>query len=362
MRVIHIVNSLGYGGAERQLAKLSKSAGEIGIEQCVIPLTNVAHEVEMPSSVDVIRVNNGRITSVIAAICHLRRLIRRADDCTYVAWMYHSWLVLLLAGMGLGKGQKFLLYCRHGDIGSLRLLTRFIAIFTLLIAKWRRIRIVFNSKAAMKGHRPWVIGAVMSVIPNGVERISVCGDLPEASNKIGFLGRLHPDKGSDLLALIVPELLRSLPGWEFHAVGKDIPSLSESMNRVARAAGVDSGRIRLQAEISDPNEFLKTLAVLVLPSRTESFPNVLIEAMQAGIPVVAMDVGDVKEILNGHAQVASTIEELIEQTRYICQLSAVDREALGRQMRMISSRYLMDRVVALHVELWRGESRQMALK
>ncbi len=57
--------------------------------------------------------------------------------------------------------------------------------------------------------------------------------------------------------------------------------------------------VTFAGEVADVAPFYRRADVFVLPSRTESSPNALLEAMSHGCPVVASDVGDIRELLDG---------------------------------------------------------------
>ena len=68
----------------------------------------------------------------------------------------------------------------------------------------------------------------------------------------------------------------------------------ERLERLAASLGI-AQRVAFEGWQSDARDFLTTFDVFVLPSRFEGFPLVLLEAMLAGLPVVATDVGSVAE-------------------------------------------------------------------
>jgi len=86
-------------------------------------------------------------------------------------------------------------------------------------------------------------------------------------------------------------LLRSQE-WELDLVGEG-PLLPE-IRREAEEAGL-CGRIRFHGYLADPASVLGGAQVFVLSSRSEAFPRSVLEAMRAGLPVVASDVGGVAE-------------------------------------------------------------------
>lgn len=111
-----------------------------------------------------------------------------------------------------------------------------------------------------------------------------------------FVGRLDPQKGVDLLL----DALRRLPGTTLRIVG-DGPQ-GEELRRTAADPAL-AERITFAGAL-DPHgvrAHMATAGALVLPSRTENYPLVLLEAMAAGVPVVATAVGGVAELLDDGA-------------------------------------------------------------
>lgn len=118
---------------------------------------------------------------------------------------------------------------------------------------------------------------------------------------IAFLGRLVPVKGVDVLIDAVARLARPVR----LLVGGDGPERTALQARAA-AAGVDAtflGEVRGAAR----DALLQAADVLVLPSvdlpsgRTEGTPTVALEAMAAGVPLVASEVGGVRAVAAGAA-------------------------------------------------------------
>lgn len=107
------------------------------------------------------------------------------------------------------------------------------------------------------------------------------------------VGRLVPEKGHmDLLAAMAkmpPETSLVIAGE-----GPERPRLEAAI----AAMGLP-GRVRLAGYLTDPSEVYRQAKVLALPSYTEAFGNVVVEALGYGLPVVAADCGGPAEILKG---------------------------------------------------------------
>src|SRR4029077_387082 len=137
------------------------------------------------------------------------------------------------------------------------------------------------------------------VVPNGIDAVPWDGDLaalsPPVRALIGgnpfllFLGRLSWKKGLDRL---IPALAAA-PGALLAVAGNDEEGIRPALERLARDAGV-AERVRFLGPVhgADKGALLHRTAALVLPSRSENFGNVILEAWAAGRPVaVTPEVG-----------------------------------------------------------------------
>ena len=104
-------------------------------------------------------------------------------------------------------------------------------------------------------------------------------DTPDDAPLALALGRLHPNKGLDLLI----RAAASIPGLFVWIAGEG--SERENLRRLAQELGLD-GRVRLLGWRNDRASLFKTADLCVYPSREEPFGNVVVEAWASGTPLV----------------------------------------------------------------------------
>ena len=132
----------------------------------------------------------------------------------------------------------------------------------------------------------------------GVARLAL--GLPSKRRIALFLGRLDPaQKGLDrLVAAIERAGSERLSGWTFLFVG-DGPG-RPLLERLVGRAGLD---VRLVSWTDQPDMYLSAADVMLLPSRFEGLPLVLLEAMHCGLPVLASDIDVMRDYLPAEALV-----------------------------------------------------------
>jgi glycosyltransferase involved in cell wall biosynthesis len=142
--------------------------------------------------------------------------------------------------------------------------------------------------------------SVLRVIPNGIpETAGRDGFLP-AQPHIVFLGRLHPVKGPDLLVEALPRVLARIPDAIATIAGPAAQKAERDCAAQLRRELVRLGlhdTVSMPGLVEEPAKFLRHASVLAVPSRSEGSPNVVLEAMAVGVPVVAADVGGVSELV-----------------------------------------------------------------
>jgi len=147
----------------------------------------------------------------------------------------------------------------------------------------------------------------ISVIPNGVdvERFAQATpiDLAELGVAAGrraivCVGRLDEQKRSSWLVVHAPSLFERLPQHDLVFVG-DGPQ-RRIIYDLSKQLGV-ADRVHLVGRRDDIPRVLRACDLLILPSAWEGMPNVVLEAMAAGLPVVATQVEGVRELLGPRA-------------------------------------------------------------
>jgi glycosyltransferase involved in cell wall biosynthesis len=139
----------------------------------------------------------------------------------------------------------------------------------------------------------------IEVIPNGVELVrfqTAARGAQKESQCIRSVGRLHVDKGYDVLIRAMPEVLRAIPGARLEIAG-------EGDQRVFLQGIIDSlqlsGCVKLIGALpyQEVPRFMANAEVFVCPSRAEGMGIVFIEAQAAGTVPVGTRVGGIPDII-----------------------------------------------------------------
>lgn len=191
----------------------------------------------------------------------------------------------------------------------------------------------------------------VAVIPNGVAAThhGALGEGPRAG--ILYVGQLVPLKGLDVLldALAARSDVTANLTFVYHH-----GPLEQDLRARAARLGL-AGRVRFMGSRS-PSELAalyRAAEVLVLPSRAESLPSVVTEAVLAGTPVVASDVGAISEQVAGFGRVvprgdSSALGAALAEV-LACPPTPEERSAARERTR---ARYAVDRMLEAHEMLY----------
>ncbi|MHB2034656.1 MAG: glycosyltransferase, partial [Gemmatimonadaceae bacterium] len=111
---------------------------------------------------------------------------------------------------------------------------------------------------------------------------------------VGNVGRVAREKGLETMLAAMHLLERATPGRFVFAFAGDGPYL-EPLRRAAPASARFLGRVEGEAL----SRFYASLDLFVFPSTTDTFGNVLLEAMASGVPIVAADADPTRELVTG---------------------------------------------------------------
>ena len=179
--------------------------------------------------------------------------------------------------------------------------------------------------------------------------------LPAGAVAVGYLGRMHREKGPDLLVEAMVQRLRDVPEAHLVLVGKG--ALDGALRQAAAPLG---SRAHLLGEVVDgAAELLGGLDVYAQPSRREGRSVSMLEAMAAALPTVAHALPAVAELHpDGTTAVLVPPEDVNALGEALLALvrDPDRRRALGEAARARVAAFSMDAMVEAYVRLWRAST------
>jgi len=168
---------------------------------------------------------------------------------------------------------------------------------------------------------------------------------PKLRSRQGEIKALHmawqsPAKGSYDILEACALLKERLPGLTCDLVGRATPEHEAVILGKIKDLGLE-GRVRLQKETAGDKKwkYFNEADLFLFPSHTEGFPNVILEAMCFGLPIIASDVGNIREMVGGDSGDSSAL--ILEKNNPI---SA--EELADFILHLASDRSLMERLAA----------------
>jgi len=156
--------------------------------------------------------------------------------------------------------------------------------------------VVANSRAAADRLASERVPAKrVHVVPNGIDPADYQPREHDGPiRRIVTVANLRPEKAHDVLIEAAALVLKRYPDAEFVCAGGG--PRRAALESLARMRGV-ADRIRFPGHCEDIPRLLAESDLFVLPSRSEAFPNSVLEAMAAGLPIVATRAGGITELI-----------------------------------------------------------------
>jgi glycosyltransferase involved in cell wall biosynthesis len=295
-KILFYTYSLGGGGAERVVALLASGFARRGVEVILaVDVEAQENAAFLDPSVRIVTLG----PSHPRALMGLSRLIaRERPDITLSALGVRN-LKHAIAATLAGRRRDALLSF-HGHYNAEphpldRVANRLVPLTTRLAARsvcvsaWMRRHIVEDlhgsGKRAVVIHNPVQIGGAIPA--------ASVAELERREPIILALGRLVPEKDFALLIRAFARLDR--PGAKLVIIGHG--PLKQELADQARTLGV-ADRVEMPGYANEPWAYFERARLCAVSSRSESFSNVVVEAMAHGLFVVATDCGGPREIIS----------------------------------------------------------------
>lgn len=368
MRVLHVITGLEAHGAEFALCRLIESLQPPTIEHTVVSLLAEAaltERIAKSATVYHLGMRPGRIQP--GAILRLRRLLRTAQPDVVHGWMYHANLMVTLAVLGIGIPTLWGIRQSLYDLRREKHVTRLVIRANRALSS-RPTRIIYNSFTGAAQHEEFGFHTgKRQVISNGFDtevfqpnselRVRLRSELAIRNEDlaIGLVARWHPMKDHANFLHGAALLSRSCPAAVFVLVGEDLDQKNAEVTSLIHSFSLDN-KVRLcgrRAHIATVDAALDIASSS--SSWGEGFSNAIGEAMACGVPCVATDVGDVREIIGetGIIVPARDPAALCAGWAKLAGMGQVERHKLGLRARQrIIERYSLATMARQYASLY----------
>lgn len=298
-RVLHVIDHLGYGGAPVAVRNIAERINGERIETIVCSLRT--NPQAMPIEVRLINLGyhkyNPFVVTAIAKLCKEHKI-----DIIH-AHLQKSVISCLLAGFFC---DARIVVHEHGPIfrGGTGIIYRLL----LRVLRSKAAVAIANSQATRAalirtaGFDEDSIRVVSNFIDfarfdrNLYDRDKARDKLGVGANQVvvGFVGRLDPCKGADVLIRAAALLCRESERFRFVIMGEG--SQRPQLERLAGQLGLQE-KVTFAGLCTNPAEVMIAFDVAVVPSRREAFGIAAVELMRMRVPVVASAVGGLVEVV-----------------------------------------------------------------
>lgn len=318
MRVLHVIQSLAPGGAEHQLLRVVRSTGPHGIEHTVVQVGGARKLAETleASGARVIDLGCDGRRALPRAVLACRAVLRELEPDVVHSWLFEGDIVARMAS-------------RRGSPGRLVSSAQLAAYEpdAVRAAGWPRHSVAMRralDAITARSSETQVVGCSTYVTQSCVRRLGVPEDRARTiynavdqqrlgtsqreirtslRERLGFtdhhtvilsVGRLTEQKGHKYLISAFGEARAIRPDLRLVIAGGG--PLEETLRRQIVSAALDPA-VRLLGVRSDVPDLLAGAELFVFPSLFEGLPVAALEAMNAGVPIIATRVPGLREVI-----------------------------------------------------------------
>ena len=343
MRILQVCSVTTFGGGERHVVDLARGLVDLGHEvyAASVPGSPLSAELSFVPTGNTLALSRRNYLKNLPSLAAFVRAHDIDVVHAHAARDYH--LAALAVRMA---SQSHLVLTRH-VLFPLRAINR-----PLLKGVDRVIAV---SEAVAEGlRRDGVIeSSKITVVHNGIEIDRFEGSAPDADDTrflVGTVGHLAPIKGHDVFVRAAALISARRPEVHFIVVGEDkSPEMTHrrSLESLVDELGV-SGSVSIPGWRDDMPALLSSLSLFVSAARSEPFGLAIVEAMAAGLPIVATRSEGALEIIedgfsgklvpaDNPEALAQAIEDLLD--------NPIERSRLGRNAQLAArERYSLRRM------------------
>jgi len=353
------------GGAERMMFELASSLMEHGYRVSIVTFrTGVSQEAQsLADEIIVLPIVSCLSVQGLRSVLNLSRLMVKRDVCLVQTYFESADLIGYIASRLAGIRN---VCSSRRDMGILRS-KKHNLLYRILSPLYRQVLAVSHCVARQHQQLDRINSRRLTVIHNGVslERYDGSLDRQHILSQYGLhtdqllittVANVNPWKGLDIFLRAAALVHTQDPRATFVIAGDwtDVQHLEE-LRALAEISGI-SGCIHFLGRVEDVPSLLRVSDVFALLSRSEGFPNCVVEAMAASLPVVATDVGGTSEaLLDGVTGYLVANEDYQAAANHLLSLLADGelRQSMGaRGRQLVEEQFSKQTMVKRHMEVY----------
>lgn len=367
MKIVHVINRVGAAGAEIMLLNLVLRLKDYGFDQEILTLMPDGALIRnfQANAIEVRDIGMKKGVPSLRAMLRLNKAITQAKPDVVHGWLYHASLAATLAT----PKPIPVIWGIHHSLTSLaqeKWLTRMI-IKTGSRLKRRIARYVFVSKTSQRQHLEIGYPPEKSdTIPNGFDlshfrpdesiRQAVRSEWGFADEDIiiGNAARYHPMKNHMGLVQSFSKLAKRFHNVKLVLMGRGIDDNNVELKTFVAEEMLEN-QVFLLGERRDMERLMNAFDLYVSASYSEAFPLVIGEAMACGVPCIATDIGDCRDIIDNTGRLVRPGDDagLMQAIGELISLTAKQRRELGYAARQrIEAYYSLDMISNKYADLY----------
>ena len=336
MSILHVISSLGPGGAERTLSNIClNSKKHIHYIVCLTKKSFYSNELE-ENNIKIYELKMNKFPNILIAPIRLYIILRKIRPAIVHTWMYHSdFFGGILAKLA---GTKIVLWNIRNSTLKKPLISNsglLISWINSLLSYFIPNQIICCGNYVAQSHIKYGYdSSKIRIIYNGVDTKLFS---PNSQNRslvrikykietdtilLGMMARYTPAKDHRSLLKSLSLCKNSKQKWICILSGQGMDSTNSELVEMIKSLKL-SDKVKLIGNQRNVNKIYNALDLHLCSSTSEGFPNCLLEALSSGVPCIATNVGDAQFILkdNGwiinpsdHYQLAQAVKNFFRLT------------------------------------------------
>src|ERR1051326_1280180 len=347
MRILQLSSARHFGGGERHFVDLTNGLTENGHELFVAanPDSPILAELRKRASPDLFKLSASKALN-FAKLIALRRFVHEHSIEIVHAHMARDYP---LAALAVGRNRDArLIITRHVlfPMSKLHRITR--RRVAKVIAVSQAVASVVRAQGIFRDDQ-------IDVVPNGIDlakfRPRVAGH-SSGRLRVGILGEWTPNKGQIEFGRAAEIVAAKIANVAFIIAGRDNSNEGEYGRQLKKLIEASSIRDRIQLIESriDVAQLLSSIDVVVSASKSEAFGLAIVEAMAAGVPVIATATAGSREIISvnetGCLVPISDINKMASAMAHMLKNPAKRQQISESAREMVTGRFSVKRMIS----------------